>query len=368
MKKFLAVSFALLLAVPAFCQQTKILTAEKHNEYGLVYSLPSTALKITVTARRETSKPGPYRQYAKRYLGTSDVVAEETVKWTITDVEVTPVGVKGEESILYLMQLKPGATTFIGVDNNGMLLSINAEPEIDEADDPALPLTGRIVEAGGGTEDYLKYVDMDFVSAQNSMRQAEMVANSLMDVREAYLSLTRGTADNMPTDGRQLELMLGSLKAQEAAFTRAFTGSTTIEEFTSQYTWMPQEDGEEILFRLSDFSGFVAPDDFSGSPVYIKTQITKEGELPKDINGEEKKFPKDGVVYAIPGTARISIYTSRDGLYDEQLEFAQFGTSFALSPTLFTDKKAPSFARFSPVTGALLEIGKAEMKGAEPKE
>lgn len=350
-----------LLTTAAFSQQTKILTAEKHNEYGLVYSLPTTGLRITVTAQRTTKKAGPYRQYAKRYLGTANVVEEDAVSWMITEVEAAPIGVKDEDT-QYLMQLKAGAVTYIGVASDGMLLSINAQPaEEDDDIDGSVQQTGTVVRSGGDVDDYLQYADMDMVSAQNSMRQAEMVAASLMDVRDAYLSLTRGTADNTPTDGRQLELMLASLKEQEGAFSRAFTGSTIVEEFTRTFTYIPEEDGEEILFRLSDFNGIVGAEDYSGSPVYIKTEVLKEGELPLDANGEPKKFPKDGIVYAIPGTASISIYAS-DGapLFNQEMEFSQFGTTFALAPSLFTDKKAPSYARFSSSTGALVEIGRVE--------
>lgn len=346
-----------MIAPAMQAQQTKVLTAEKHNEYGLVYTLPTTALQVEVTARKVTRKAGPYRQYAKHYLGTTNVVQEDGVAWTITRVDVTAVGVKDDDT-QYLMQLKPGATTFIGVASNGMLLSINAEPE-----DPDFEIggpveqVGKVIKSDGGVDDFLQYVDMDFVSAQNSMRQAEMVASSLMDVRDAYLSLTRGTADNTPTDGRQLELMLNSLKDQEAAFTRAFAGSVTEEEFTSKFTYIPEEDGEEILFRLSDFNGIVDPTDYSGAPVYIRTEVLMEGQLPTDpATGEPKKFPKDGIVYAIPGTARISLTAGNKPLYSKEMEFAQFGTKFALSPTLFTDKKAPSAATFSPVTGAVEEI------------
>lgn len=358
-KLFAFVAFLTLIPVSALSQQTKVLTAEKHNEYGLVYSLPTTGLRITVTARRETHKAGPYRQYAKRYLGTSNVIEEDAVYWTITDIDVMPVGIRMDDT-QYLMQLKAGATTFIGVDADGMLLSINTRPEVPENDDAdgSVQQTGLLIQSGGNVDDYLNYADMDFVSAQNSMRQAEMVANSLMDVREAYLSLTRGTADNMPVDGRQLELMLSSLKEQEAAFTRAFAGSVTLEEFSRQFSFIPEEDGEEVLFRISDFNGIVEADDFSGSPVYIRTELLREGSLPLDVNGEPKKFPKDGVVYAIPGTANISIYTGSSSLFSKEMDFSQFGTTFGLAPSLFTDKKAPSFARFSPVTGALLEIGK----------
>lgn len=345
-------------ALQAFPQQTKLLTAEKHNEYGLVYSLPTTALQVEVTARKTSRTAGPFRQYAKRYLGSSKVVEEDAVEWTILGVEVSPIGVKGDGD-QYLMQLKAGSTTYIGVARDGMLISINARPEEPEdAFDGSIMQTTSVVKQGGNVNEYLKYADMDFVSAQNSMRQAEMLAASLMDVRDAYLSLTRGTADNMPTDGRQLELMLASLREQEDAFTRAFTGSETVEEYSAVYTYIPEEDGEEVLFRISDFNGIVEPEDYSGFPVYIKTEIIKEGELPLDANGEPKKFPKDGVVYGIPGSAMISVYTADRKLFNKEMEFAQFGTVFGLAPSLFTDKKTPSFARFSPTTGALLELGK----------
>lgn len=357
-KRIFLLILSSLFLLPAEAQQTKILTAEKHNEYGLVYSLPVTALRVTVSARRETRKAGPFRQYAKRYLGATNAVEEDAVAWTITSVVVDPIGVSDSET-QYLMQLKPGAITYIGVSSDGMLLSINAKPEAPEYEaDGSMDLTGTVVKATGGVDDYLQYVDMDYVSAQNSMRQAEMLANSLMDVREAYLSLTRGTADNLPTDGRQLELMLSSLKEQEGALTRAFAGSVTVEEFSRSFSYIPEEDGEEIIFRLSDFNGIVEADDYSGIPVYIKTEILREGTLPLDVNGEPKKLPKDAVIYALPGTAGISLYTDRKELFSGEFEFAQFGTTFGLAPTLFTDKKAPSFARFSPVTGALLEIGK----------
>lgn len=339
-------------------QQTKILTADKNNEYGLVYSLPTTGLKIKVTAEKKTVTAGPYYQFAKKCIGVSNVPTRNTTSWNITKIDMVPVGVNDDNN-KYLMQLKPGALTYIGVDANGMLLSINAEPE---AVSPA-PVTNTVKAKGSGNsdasiDDYLQYVDMDFVSSQSSMKQAEMIASSLMDVRDAYLSLTRGTADNMPSDGRQLELMLSSLRQQEAALTRAFTGFTATETFEREYLYIPEADGREILFRLSDFSGFVEPDDYSGFPVYISTEILLEGTMPVDANGEEKKLPKDAVIYSLPGTAKITVSAEGETLYETETEFAQFGKTFGLAPNLFTDKKAPSFAIFNPATGGLLEIGK----------
>ena len=347
-----------LLALPLFGQQTKVLTAEKHNEYGLVYSLPLTALRITVTAQRETTTAGPFAPYSKRYLGTANVATENSVKWTVTDIKVAPFGLKDDET-QYLMQLKPGATTYIGVTSDGMILSINADPVDDNPVGEGLEQSApRLLSSGGSVDDYLKYVSSDFLSAQNSMRQAEMLSNARMEAIEAYNELSNGTSENMPDDSRQWELMLRALVEQRDAISRAFSGSVTVEEFTSQYIFIPEDEEESVLFRMSEFAGLVSADDFSGSPVYIKTEITNEGSLPVDaVTGQTKTFPKDGIVYSIPGSAKVSIYTNGRNLYAKEFEFSQFGTTFALAPTLFTDKKAPSYARFSPVTGALIEIG-----------
>lgn len=345
---------AVTSSAPAIGQQTKVLTADKHNEYGLVYTLPKTALRIEVTATREVRKAGPYYQYAKKYVGTDKVVKDDAEIWTIGSVRVAPYGVP-DTSTRYLMQLKPGATTFIGVADDGMLLSINTDP----ADIPEFKSStpGGMEGEKLADKEYLQYVDEDFIASQSSAKQAQMLAESLMEIRDAKLSLTRGTADQMPTDGKQLELMLNSLSHQEAAITAAFLGNITKETVVKSYTYLPEEDGRTVLFRLSDFGGFVEPDDFSGEPVYINVSVTEEGSLPVDAKGETKKVPKDAVAYTIPGSAKITLTYKGKTLFSEDYDMAQFGVVFGLNPLLFSDKKAPSYAVFDPATGGLKEIG-----------
>lgn len=337
-------------------QQTKVLTADKHNEYGLVYTLPATALEITVTARHEVSRRGPFYQYAGKFMGTDRVVKEDSESWTITDVSVRPYGVPDPEA-QFLMQLKPGATTYIAVAEDGMLLAINARPDAPKGSmAPAKGVTDLLATLGDGKE-YLQYVDEDFLASQSSAKQAQMLQESILEVRDAKLSLTRGTADQMPTDGRQMELMLNSLADQEKAMTEAFMGRTATETVTRTYTVVPAEEGTIVPLRMSDFAGFVDVDDFSGSPVEVAVKITREGTMPVDARGEEKRVPKDAVMYAIPGAARVTVSWEGRKLFDREMEFAQFGTLFGLNPTLFSDKKAPSYAIFDPATGALREIG-----------
>lgn len=93
----MALAGACVCAASADAQQTKMLTADKHNEYGIVYSLPLTELKIEVTATRTVQKAGPYWQYAKKYIGTDRVIREDAENWTISSVDVSTYGVADPE-------------------------------------------------------------------------------------------------------------------------------------------------------------------------------------------------------------------------------------------------------------------------------
>lgn len=344
---------AILLATPAaFAQQTRMLTADKHNEYGLVYTLPNTGLVIDVTAVRTVRVPGPYYQYAKRFIGTDKVVSEASESWTPLEVKVYPQGVPVEED-RYLIQLKPGALTSLCVADNDMLLAINREASYEGVPEKPADIRSEVPDI----KEYLQYVNEDFLASQSSASQAKMLAENLMEIRDAKVSLTRGTAETMPSDGRQLELMLKSLAHQEATMTYAFRGLEYSDTITRRYTYMPgDEEGKTVLFRLSDFAGFVEPDDYSGEPVYLDLKVTRRGEMPVDSKGEAKKLPKDAVVYNIPGAAKVKLTYGGATLWEDEMEFSQYGTQFGLQPQLFSDRKAPSAATFNPATGALVEI------------
>ena len=337
-------------------QQSKILTAEKHNEYGLIYTLPVTAFEVEVVSERQIKKAGPFYQYAKKYVGTDKVVKEDAETWIIKEVNIKPYGIPDPDS-RYLMQLKPGAVTYIAVDKDGMLLAINETPEVINEE---VSVKSSIPSGTSFPEDFLKYVGEDYMAAQSSAKRAQILAEELMEVRDSKVSLARGTADVMPTDGRQLELMLNSLENQEAALMAAFTGSVSTETIIRKFNFIPEKEGRTILFRMSDFAGPVEANNYAGAPVYMDVKIVSEGELPVDSKGEEKKMPKDAVAYCVPGSARLSLSYRGEQLASKEFDVAQFGIIFGLNPSLFTDKKDPSFAIFDPTTGAVKEIGKVK--------
>lgn len=358
MKSLICLAVAAIAVVGStFAQQTKILTAEKHNEYGLVYTLPITELQITVTAECTKTFAGPFAQYARKYIGTDNAVTENTTTWKITGVEVAPYG-KANTDTKYLMQLKPGATTYLGVAGDGMLLSINAPvPEFDYDSESIETYSQEIPQSTFNANAYLQYVTEEFLSSQSTARQAQMLSESIMELRETKLSLTHGTAEPMPADGLMLQQMLNSLTAQEKAMMDAFLGHT--ESYTVQrtYTYTPSKEGRSVLLRISDFDGLTDADDFAGEPLYISLKVTDTPELPRDEKGEEKKLPRDAVMYNIPGSAQVILSYRGQELFNSNIRMAQYGVTFGLNPQLFTDKKSPSYAIFDAATGAVKLIG-----------
>lgn len=351
--KYCAAAMTLLCAAHAPAQQTRMLTPEHYSEFGLVYALPLTGIEVEIEAEHVVRQAGPYYLYSKKYIGTADVIKEDSESWNVTGVRVRTYGM-ANDSALYRMQLKPGTPTELCVAPDGMLLAVNKQvdmpagwPQLQNPEPLFLP----------AATEYLQYVGEDFISAQSDARRAEMLAEGLTEVREARLSLTRGTAESMPTDGHQLELMLQSLGHQEELMMNAFRGRTLNEKRSARYTLLPRKEGRYVLARLSDITGFVRADDLSGAPIEVNITRVANAEIPLDEKGNPMKMPKDGVMYVLPATMHVEICWEGATLWSGDLQMAQWGATFALDPALFTSKKTPAYAIFDPATGALLQVG-----------
>lgn len=340
-----------LCVLPLCAQNTRILSADKANEYGIVYALPETQLHIDLTATFTERVAGPYRQYAPRYLGNVDVVHEDSRSCELTDISLTTTGVAGEQK--YLMTVKSGATTTICVAPDGMILAINTDVDYNPPAPPEQPETAERPDM----DEYLRFVDEEFLVSLSDAKKAQMLAQTIMDIRESRLSLSRGTAETMPTDGRQLELMLQSLQQQENALMRAFTGYEYTHTERRRITLTPDSTmlsgTNTVIARLSPGERFSSGDDLVGEPIYMSVNITASPEMPVNAKGEPKTMPKDAVAYRLPSTAVVKVEYDGRNMLTQEVYLAQGGEVFGLDPKLFTDKKAPSCAIFDPATGAI---------------
>ena len=110
--KYIGAIIAVSLCVSMNAQTTQKLTATKASEYGIIYSLPSTIVDITIETETTIKKPGEFYRYAKKYLNSDDAISEEFKTTRLKSVVLNVRGVANNNE-RYLMQFKPGTSPFM---------------------------------------------------------------------------------------------------------------------------------------------------------------------------------------------------------------------------------------------------------------
>lgn len=359
MKKILTtLILGAVAALPAAAQQSQKLTASKANEYGLMYTLPLTAFEVTIAVEKTVKTPGDHYQYAKKYLNTDPIMAPWT-SWRITDAVINPIAIADEEE-RYLASFKNGMGTFMMLSDSNFPISINDENY--KPDNASTPLPKAV--AAKPTVLQLpiaqQAVTPEMIQSKSSAKRAELAAEKIYELRNNRNEIISGQADAMPSDGAAMKLALDQLSAQEEALTAMFLGTVQTSVEVKTFTVYVPEEGESgrmVVARLSATEGLVDADDLSGDPIFIEITPITRGELPVNEKGLPKTFPKGGVAYRIPGAAWVSLSYDDKTLVEKEFDVAQYGVVFGLDPTLFTDKRAPSYLHFNPLTGAVRELG-----------
>lgn len=343
---------------PLSAQTTTKLTATKASEYGLIYTLPLTAFEVTVAVEKTVNTPGEFYQYARKYLNTTPILKPSTT-WKITEAVVNPIAVADEKE-RYLATFKGGAGTFMTVSDQNFPLSVN-----DDSYEATVSLT-ELPQAVEAQPTILQRpvaqqaVTPEMIQSKSLAKRAQLAADKIYEFRTNRNDIISGQADAMPSDGAAMKLALDQLADQEAALTAMFLGTVQKSVEVRTYTVYLPDDGavnRKVVARLSALEGLVDANDLSGAPIYISITPQTRGELPVNEKGVTKTFPKGGVAYRIPGSARVTLSYDDDVLADKTFDVAQYGVVFGLDPSLFTNKKAPSYLHFNPLTGAVRELG-----------
>ena len=344
--------FALALLTSSWCAHAQDVNPYTPGtlEEGVVYYLPKTLIEIQVTATKVTYTPGELCQYANRYLRLNNISSQPNEYWEIKDVKVGTIGVPDTDKV-YSIKLKDKmVTSQVELTETGIVKAINTTAPKEKAVKPeTAPQKKERV-------DPRSFMNEEMLLAGSTNKMAELIAREIYNIRESKNSLTRGQADYMPQDGAALQIMLANLETQEKALTEMFSGWTdrTEESFTF-YVEPKEEIHDRVVFRFSKKLGVVKADNLVGEPIYIT--VTDESALPP-ANEEAKAQKKmEGVIYNIPGKARVSIESTTKNYYEEELIVTQFGETEVLIDNLF-NKKVNTRVIFDPVTGGIRKIDK----------
>ncbi len=351
----LIIATGLILATSAYAQTEVLTGVMRGKDYGVVYTLPKTEIDIEIQAYKISYTPGEFSKYADRYLRLPNISAEPEEYWELNTVKVKAVGVPNSEASYFVKLKDKTVAPLMELTEDGFIKSINVPYTTNN-------VTKQISSAPASPNKVnpRDFLTEEILMASSTAKMAELVAKEIYNIRESKNALLRGQADNTPSDGTQLKLMLDNLNIQEDAMTEMFSGTRVKEERTFTIRLAPNKEYEnEVAFRFSKKLGIVANNDLAGSPFYISLKDLKTVKIPAE--DEKKKKDTDGIAYNVPGQAMITLTDGKKKLFEGEIPVTQFGVIEYLAPVLF-NKNSTIKVYFDPTTGGLLKVDREETK------
>lgn len=343
-------------------QQAQRLSATKANDYALAYNLPRTMLQVILEAELTVKKPGEFYRYAPKYLNVSNPITKESHSVRLLSASIGSHGIPDPEEA-YAVQFKSGYPVYVSINADGIPEGINTEEKAD-FDIVTFPEEIEAKPTPLETPAAKQVISEEMLQSQSTAKRAELAAQAIFAIRQTRSDLITGQADNMPPDGKSLQLMLDNLQSQEDALTAMFLGTTSVSTQVESFTVNPDllvdnDQGRIPVARLSAVEGIVGNDDLSGSPVYLDLSVVSRGEYPVNEKGQTLTFPKNGIPYRIPGQLKATVLYDGDIYATRTLPASQLGITYGLAPNSFTDKKAPIYIIYDTTTGGIRHQGPA---------
>lgn len=325
---------------------------------GVAYWLPKTMITVTVTAQKQTFKPGEFSRYAERYLRLSDVKDKAEEVWTITDVRISTAGVPDKDNLYTLAFPAKGNRPYFELTNDGVISAVNVRRKEQPAQNVQAPAPKQVKKVNPQ-----EYMTEEILMASSTAKMAELTAKEIYNIRESRNNITRGQADFVPTDGESLKFMLESLTAQETALLTLFSGTNETEDITFTINVTPDEAlSKQILFRFSSKLGVLPIDNLAGEPVWIdltdrkmSDNYTIDPDQQKKLQTSKSKKEASFLYYRLPGRAALRIYNNRTTFLEQEIQIAQFGNVETISSSIM-GKMADTKITFDTTTGAVLTI------------
>ncbi len=314
-----------------------------------LYVLPQTVLKVEVTLREERSVPGPYWEYAEKYLGLKEVVKKKSSRWNIWDVAI---GQHLELDPLHFYSLN----VIEGEFDDGSLL-----PYLEQG--IVLRGTESIHESVKGNglqstsrDNFIRYVDMGVsnnfeertetmyktivtdtafvevpvqrtvVEQKSSSTKAREAADFLLELRTRRFEMLTGEYEVYP-DGEAMGASIQKLDQMEASYLSLFTGKTITRVMKRTWFIVPEQGTEQSTYPLDIFSnilGFVPAELMEGQP--LEVVIRPMGKTIR-VGGyfSATSVPVNALLYRLPDLAELKVMLGEEALATHRISIYQSG-------------------------------------------
>ena len=325
--------------------------ASKDYLNGITYSLPKTKIDIVITARHTIEKPGPFYQYAERYLATKEIITINNETWQIDNIEIKSNAIADPNRTFQVAIDNKGIANNITYAHDNIIAGVNVlsdwldkSDESDKSDNSQFSILN--------SQFNYSVLNEDALVATSIPKMAEMVARQIYHIRESRTALLSADLDQIP-DGKALKTMLAQLDKEEAELVAFFVGKSTSYTVTKTYSITPDDDLKDyVIARISVSEGLTSAGNVIGEPIYLNVEGTY---INTPLTDPKKEKAPKGFYYNVPGKAKITI-ESPDFTTQTTLPIAQFGYTTYLNAQLTNNKTAR--ITFNPELGTILKIEK----------
>lgn len=347
MKQKLFIFLGLTLLAGSLQAQSPVLV---EDELAVVYYMPKTQVAITVEYDQVQVAPGPFYQYAQRYLNTDNVVLEAQTYYELTNMHIHTQAVADHERAYKVHAQRDIEAQLLTLTAEGLLYGYNVGPAT------IVPQANEDKTMAKPMEEVLMPLLEEQMIASSIAKMAEGAARQIYHIREMRLNILTGDVEHVPADGQAMQLVLNELNQREQALTELFVGRKQVTHLTKTLYYTPSDAPHPAMIaRFSKFGGVVDDEDLSGEPIQMTVTATKQSLHSNHAVEDKKALQPSEIYYNLPGQAAISI-RYKDITKTISCPVAQYGVAIPLAKDLFVKHKPTIY--FNTKTGNITSIQK----------
>jgi hypothetical protein len=330
-------------------QVTPLGQVPKDSEAKFLYALPQTILKVELTVREERSMPGPYWEYAEKYLGLKEVVKKKSSRWTIWDVALDAHS-EMDPSHFYSLHVLDGSfdgsslspylqqgTVLLGTETIHESLKGNGLQSTHKANYISYEDLGVNNNFEERTETMYKTIVTDtafvqvpvqrtVVEQKSSSTKAREAADFLLELRTRRFELLTGEYEVFP-NGEAMAASIHKLDQIEASYLSLFTGKTITKIMKRTWFIIPKTGVNASTYPLDIFSellGFVPQELMEGKPLEVVIEPLGQTQRAGDYF-TMGAVPGNALIYRIPDVAELKVMLGEEALAIHRISIYQSG-------------------------------------------
>jgi len=332
-------------------QVTRLGFEPEEVQEKVIYALPQTLLKISITYNKHVQIPGPYAQYGEKYLGIRNCITKRSENWQIMQAGISAFSEIDPDNYYVINALS-------GNIPNGTLQQLIDKGFVNEGslavdEDFAKPFmmrenSGNPIVFNDVTVDpyqeqkqetmYKTIVtDTSFVQVpvnrtilekKTLEQKAEEAANFILELRLSRFELLSGYGEVFP-DGEAMQATINKMDQLEKEYISLFAGKSYGETFTREQYIIPESQQDKKSYTIGYFSdqlGFVPASLEEGSPVRVEILPSGKTRSLRNLipqNPEEDAYNQ--IYYRLPDVADVRILRGDNELVQKRLNIFQLG-------------------------------------------